>query len=216
MSRGGTLRRLAVHEARSMAGLVRWVARRRTGVAAGEREWAYAAGQAAVVYGLTFVCVVETVGVSVLLADHPVPHAVMLAVDVYTVLMMLGFQATAVTRPHVLGADALLVRAGARMEIRVPLEAIVSVRHELRSAHDGKGGDGTVAMAVGGQTSVTLELAEPVVAVGLSGRRDTVRTVHFHADDARGAVAAVRAAVRERAAALETAAAGETAAVRPE
>ncbi|MFJ9414392.1 hypothetical protein ACIRPT_09515 [Streptomyces sp. NPDC101227] len=208
MSRGGALHRMAAHEARWLAGLVWWAARRRIGVGAGERALAYAAGQSAFVYALTFVCGVETAGVSVLLADHPVPHAVMLVVDVYTVLMMLGFQAAAVTRPHVLGADTVLLRAGARMEIRVPLAAIVSVRQELRSAHDGKGADGAVAMSVGGQTSVTLELAEPVVAVRLSGRREAVRTVRFHADDARGAAAAIRAAVRDRSAA------GDPAAVR--
>ncbi|MFF4695859.1 hypothetical protein [Streptomyces chattanoogensis] len=198
MSRVGALRRLAAHEARWLAGLVWWVARRRIGVAADERPLAYAAGQAANIYGLTFVCLVETVAVGVLLADHPVPHAVMLVLDVYTVLMMLGFQAAAVTRPHVLGAESLLLRDGARMEIRIPLERIASVRHDLRVSE--KREEGTLVMAVGGQTSVTVVLAEPVVAVRLLGRREVVRTVRFHADDARGAVAAVRAASGESAA----------------
>ncbi len=160
----------------------------------------YAAGQAANIYGLAFVCVVETVAVGVLLADRPVPHAVMLVLDVYTVLMMLGLQAAAVTRPHVLGAESLLLRDGARTEIRIPLERIASVGHDLRFTKDdtdGKGAGGVLAMAVCGQTSVTVELAEPVVAVRLLGRREVVHTVRFHADDARGAVAAVRAAAGE-------------------
>ncbi|MFG2142425.1 hypothetical protein [Streptomyces sp. NPDC048650] len=193
---GGRIRRLARYEARWLVSLVCWVARRRIGVAAGERALAYAAGQAAMVYGLAFVCLVETVGVGVLLADHPVAHGVMLALDVYTVLMVLGFQAAAVTRPHVLGADTLLLRDGARTALRIPLSAIASVRHELRFTQDDSAQE-TVAMAVGGQTSVTVELAEPVVAVRLLGRREAVRTVRFHADDARGVVAAVRAATAE-------------------
>ncbi|MGW2627792.1 hypothetical protein ACWC2K_00425 [Streptomyces chattanoogensis] len=209
MSRGGALRRLAAHEARWLAGLVWWVARRRIGVAADERPLAYAAGQAANIYGLTFVCLVETVGVGVLLADHPVPHAVMLVLDVYTVLMMLGFQATAVTRPHVLGAESLLLRDGARMEIRIPLERIASVRYDLRFSERRE--EGTLVMAVGGQTSVTVELAEPVVAVRLLGRREAVRTVRFHADDARGAVAAVRAAAGVSPASGKSPASGECA-----
>ncbi|ARF55056.1 hypothetical protein [Streptomyces gilvosporeus] len=193
MSRGDALRRLAAHEARWLTGLWWWVARRRIGVGAGERALPYAAGQAAMVYGLTFVCVVETVGLHVMLAGAPVARWVLLVVDVYTVLMMLGFQASAVTRPHVLGAEGLLLRDGARREIRLPLQRIASVGHDLRFSE--KREEGVLHMAVGGQTSVTVELAEPVVAVRLLGRQEVVRTVRFHADDARGAVAAVRAAV---------------------
>ncbi|MFG3119418.1 hypothetical protein ACGF4C_34275 [Streptomyces sp. NPDC048197] len=215
MSRGeagrksGTVRRLLAHEGRWLASLVWWVARRRFGVAAGERAVPYAAAQSALVYGLTFVCVVETAGVHAMLADVPVARVVMLVVDVYTVLMLLGFQAAAVTRPHVLGTDHLLLRDGARRQIRVPLDRIASVRYDLRFPKDGKGGEdrkgtdggGVWALGVGGQTSVTVELTVPVVGVRLSGRRDEVRTVRFHADDARGAVAAVQAARAARTAA---------------
>ncbi|GAB7033852.1 hypothetical protein AB0G35_26720 [Streptomyces sp. NPDC021749] len=188
---------MLAHEGRWLVSLVWWVARRRSGVAAGERALPYAAAQSALVYGLTFVCVVETAGVHAMLGDAPVARAVLLVVDVYMVLMMLGLQAAAVTRPHVLGANHLLLRDGARRELRIPLDRIASVRYDLHSPKDGKQttSGGVWALAVGGQTSVTVELTGPVVGVRLSGRRDEVRTVRFHADDARGAVAAVRAAV---------------------
>ncbi|MYT30762.1 MULTISPECIES: hypothetical protein [unclassified Streptomyces] len=201
---GGRVRRLLRHEGRWLASLVWWVARRRVGVPVGARALPYAGAQAAMLYGLAFVFVVETVGVSVLLRDTPWLHAVMLVVDVYTVLMVLGSQAAAVTRPHVVGADGVVLRDGARMTVRIPLERIASVRYDLRFGRSAReagakdGGardDGTLELAVGGQTSVTLELAEPVVAVRLLGRRETVRTVRFHADDARGAVRAVREAM---------------------
>ncbi|WP_432145994.1 hypothetical protein [Streptomyces sp. bgisy084] len=211
MSRGTALRRLAAHEGRWLTSLVWWVARRRIGVAPGERALGYAGAQAAIVYGLTFVCVVETVGLGVLLAGKAVVHEVMLFVDVYTVLTVLGFQAAAVTRPHVLGAAELRLRDGARREIRIPLERIASVRYDLRFVREQeKDGGGEVAeLAVAGQTSVTVELSEPVVAVRLLGRRETVRTVRFHADEARAAVTAVREgmAVRGEVAAREEAAA---------
>ncbi|MGW9045276.1 hypothetical protein ACWGQL_22360 [Streptomyces lydicus] len=205
MSRGGgTLRRLATHEGRWMASLARWVMRRRDGTAPGERALPYAGAQAALVYGLTFVCAVETVGLHVLLAGVPVARAVLLVVDLYTLLMMLGFQAAAVTRPHVLGAEVLRLREGARTEVRIPVERIVSVRYDLRFGKEpakGRGadaGDGVAELTVGGQTSVTVELAGPVEVERLLGRCERVRTVRFHADDARAAVAAVRARMRER------------------
>ncbi|MDT0460408.1 hypothetical protein RM550_32605 [Streptomyces sp. DSM 41527] len=194
MSRGAALRRLAAYEGRWLVSLGWWVARRRIGVAPGERALAYAGPQTAFVYGLAFVCVVESVGVSVLLADHPVAHAVMLVLDVYTVLVVLGLQAAAVTRPHVLGAETLWLRAGARRDVRIPLELIASVRYDLRFVRKTeKDANEVLELVVGDQTSVTVELSEPVVAVGLLGRRETVRTVRFHADDARAAVTALRA-----------------------
>ncbi|MEW2434183.1 hypothetical protein AB0952_08375 [Streptomyces caniferus] len=211
MSRADALRRLAAYEGRWLISLGWWAARRRIGVAPGERTLGYAGAQAAFVYGLTFVSVVETVVVGVLLTDRPTAHAVMLVCDLYTVLMLLGYQAAAVTRPHVLGAETLWLRDGARRDIRIPLERIAAVRHDLRfvrepATKDGKDGDAVVELMVGGQTSVTVELSEPVVAVRLLGRRETVRTVRFHADDARGAVAALRARVAEVADMAEVAA----------
>ncbi|MGW8973910.1 hypothetical protein [Streptomyces platensis] len=209
MSRGTVLRRLAAHEGRWLMSLGWWVARRRIGVAPGERALGYAGAQAAIIYGLTFVCVVETVGIGVLLAGKAVVHEVMLFVDGYTVLTVLGFQAAAVTRPHVLGAGELRLRDGARREIRIPLERIASVRYDLRFVREQREDGREVAeLAVAGQTSVTVELSEPVVAVRLLGRRETLRTVRFHADEARAAVTAVRegmaarAGVGERAGAL--------------
>ncbi|MFI6770009.1 hypothetical protein [Streptomyces sp. NPDC050355] len=207
MSRGGALRALAAYEGRWLVSLGWWVARRRIGVAPGDRAMPYAGAQAALVYGLTFVCVVETVGLHVMLGGVPVAREVILVLDVYTVLMMLGFQAAAVTRPHVLGDGELRLREGARRELRIPLERIASVRYDLRFGKEG--GTGVVALAVGGQTSVTVELAEPVETATLLGRRETVRTVRFHADDARGAVAAVRAEVAAAVAMAEVAALGE-------
>ncbi|MGG2465746.1 hypothetical protein ACO0M4_39295 [Streptomyces sp. RGM 3693] len=197
---GARVRRLAAYEGRWLASLVWWVARRRVGVSEGARALPYAGAQAAFAYGLTFVCVVETVAVSLLLRDQPALHAVALVADVYTVLVVLGLQSAAVVRPHVLGADGLLLRDGARSELRIPVELIASVRYDLRSGPGNGRSDGhkdgkVLELAVAGQTSVTLELVEPVVAVRLLGRREMVRTVRFHVDDARGAVAAVRAVV---------------------
>ncbi|MEV7899411.1 hypothetical protein AB0O63_35145, partial [Streptomyces cyaneofuscatus] len=53
------------------------------------------------------------------------------------------------------------------------------------------GEDGVLDLAVGSQTTVTVELAEPVEFVRPLGRRGSARTLRFHADDARAAVAAL-------------------------
>ncbi|MFF8829216.1 hypothetical protein [Streptomyces sp. NPDC015131] len=188
--------RLVGHELRLMVSLVRWVARRPDGAGrAGTEAFGHARDQAAYLYGFAFVCVVETVGMSFLLASWPVVHAVVLVLDVYTVLFVLGLHAASVTRPHLVDGTAVRVRQGAHLDLAVPLERIAAVRLESRYTHEKA--DGVLDLPVASRTSVTFELSEPVTAVRLLGRRDAVRTVRCHADDPRAFVAAVDAALRE-------------------
>lgn len=51
--------------------------------------------------------------------------------------------------------------------------------------------DGTLDLAVGSQTTVTVELTEPVEFVRPLGKRGSARTLRFHADDPRAVVAAL-------------------------
>ncbi|WBO66659.1 hypothetical protein [Streptomyces camelliae] len=174
------LRRLAGHELRLYASLALWLGRRTQGTAGG-RAFGYARGQGATMFGLAFVCVVETVGVSFMLRDMPTAHDVLLVLDVYTVLLVVGVYAACVVRPHVVTPDALRVRYGAHVDLRIPLSAIGAVRRETRMTHTPA--EGALDLAVGSQTSVTLELTEPVRHLTLLGRRRDVSVVRLHADD---------------------------------
>jgi len=183
-----TAHALLRHEVRALASIALWVARRTHGTRGG-RPFGYARGQGALLFGLGFVCVVETAGLAVLLRGWPVAHKVMLVVDGYAVLMVVGLHAASVTRPHVLTPTVLRLRQAAQVDLSVPLERITSVRRELRTTH-GRA-DGVLDLPVGAQTSVTLELTEPVTHVTLLGRRRSVGVVRVHADDADGFVRAV-------------------------
>ncbi|MCX5192762.1 hypothetical protein OOK31_02455 [Streptomyces sp. NBC_00249] len=190
---GRWTRRLAEHERRRAVSLALWAARRRHGVGDGDTAFGYARAQAPASYGLIFVCAVDTVAAPFMLAAYPVAHLVMLVVDLYLLLVTLGLHAAAVTRPHVVGAGGVRVRRGAGFDLRIPLELIASVRHGARFPDANTQQEGVLDLAVASQTSVTLELVRPVTAVDLWGRRRQVRTVHWHADAAREAAAAVRA-----------------------
>ncbi|MFF9145546.1 hypothetical protein ACF1BN_11895 [Streptomyces sp. NPDC014861] len=185
--------RLIAHELTLLASLWRWAARRPHGTAGAEGVFPHARDQAALMYGFAFVCLVETAGMSWLLADLPVVHAIVLVLDVYTVLFVLGLHAASVTRPHVLGDGRLRARQGAHVDVCVPLDRITAVRRENRFTHEKR--DGELNLAVGSQTSVTLELGEPVDVVGLLGGVRQVTTVRLHADDPRALYEAVRDAV---------------------
>ncbi|MFJ4083509.1 hypothetical protein ACIP17_02895 [Streptomyces iakyrus] len=181
---------LVRHEVRLLASLALWLARRTHG-AGGGRAYGYASGQGAMMAGFGFVCLVETVAMSVLLRDWPAVHAVVLFLDVYTIVFVVALHASSVVRPHVLDADrgSLRIRRYIHVDLCVPLERIASVRRELRMTHERA--EGELDVEVGSQTSITLELTEPVTHVSFLGRRREVRVVRFHADDADGLVRAL-------------------------
>lgn len=196
-----SVRRLLTHELRALAGLGRWVAGRPHGVrvGAGDHPAPYTGPQTAMVYGLLFVAVVETV-VLALVIPWPVVHMIVLILDVYAVVMVLALHAACVTRPHVAGADgSLRIRYGTLFDLRVERALIASVRVDhrlsdgglLRFDPDGGGGDGSLDIAVGGQTTVWVELTEPVTFVRPLGRRGEARVIRFHTDRAPELVKAV-------------------------
>ncbi|MEU9985455.1 hypothetical protein AB0E10_01370 [Streptomyces sp. NPDC048045] len=182
------VRGLVRHEARLWTSLATWATRRTHGTDGG-RAFGYARGQGATMAGLVVVCAVETFGMAVLLREWPVAHRVVLALDVYTVLLVVGLHAAGVVRPHVLTPDALRVRQGVHVDLRIPLEALRAVRRETRITH--RPAEGELDLAVGSQTSVTLELRTPVAHVPLLGRPREVGVVRLHADDAQALVGAL-------------------------
>ncbi|EGX57885.1 integral membrane protein [Streptomyces zinciresistens K42] len=182
---------LARHEARLLASLGLWAARRTRGAGEGV-AFGYARGQGTMMFGLAFVIVIESVMMSLLLRNHPVVQRVWFLADVYALVLVVGTHAASVVRPHVLGADGLRVRRAAHVDLRVPVERIARVRRELRTTHEPA--EGELNLAVGSQTTVTLELSEPVPHVTLLGRRQDVRRVRLYAEDADALVRAVEAA----------------------
>ncbi|WP_405537958.1 hypothetical protein OG787_35485 [Streptomyces sp. NBC_00075] len=189
---------LVRHEGRLLMSLVLWLTRRRHGTGDGGQAFGYARGQGATMFAFAFVCVVETVAMFVLLRDWPILHWIVFVLDVYTVEFVIGLHAASVVRPHVLDLNSrsLHVRYAAHVDLRIPLEKISTVRRELRTTHQRT--EGELSLAIGSQTTITLELIEPVAHFTFFGRRRDVRLVRFHADDADTLVRSLRAVMPER------------------
>lgn len=200
------LRRLISHEATLAASFLRWVTRRGPhGVRGGDQAVPYASAQTATVYGLLFVCVVETVALAYLI-PWPVVHVAMLVVDLWGCYFLLALRASCVVRPHVIEADGTLrLRYGALLTIRIPNDRIASVRSGRRSPQGRLAvadESGVADVAVAGLTTVTVELTEPVRYVRVLGKHDEARVFRFYADDPLSAVAALRAGGRPSRASL--------------
>ncbi|MFE2932555.1 hypothetical protein [Streptomyces sp. NPDC059221] len=187
-------RRLAAHEVRTLHSLGLWLRGRRHGVPVGAVAVAYTGPQTAMMYGLLFVSVVETVMLA-LLIPWPLVHGILLVLDVYGVVFVLALHASCVTRPHVVDADgALRLRYGGLFDLRIPADAVAGARVERRFPEGGPvlaGADGVLDLVVGGQTTVRVELTAPVEFVRPLGKRGQARAVRFHADDPGAVVAAL-------------------------
>ncbi|WP_406176275.1 hypothetical protein [Streptomyces canus] len=179
---------LVRHEARLFASLALWVVRRTHGTQ-GKEPFGYARGQGPMMFAFAFVCLIETLTMSVLLRDLPALHRIVLALDVYGIALVVALHAASVVRPHVLDGDSLRIRRAAQVDLRIPLSHIADVRRELRITH--RPTDGELDLPVGSRTTVTLELSHPAVHYTFLGRRRDVHLVRFHADEAETLVHAI-------------------------
>ncbi|MGW5395607.1 hypothetical protein [Streptomyces sp. NPDC003952] len=190
------VRRLVLHELRACGALVRWALRRPPhGVRPGDHAAPYTGPQTAMMYGLVFVSLIETVALA-LLIPWPAVHRVVLVLDVYGVVLVLALHAACVTRPHVVRADGTLrIRYGALFDLTVPPDAVAAVRVDRRYP-EGRlvtlSEDGVLDLIVGSQTTVTVELARPLPFRRPLGARAEARVIRFHADEPRALVEALR------------------------
>lgn len=188
-------RSLLRHELRLLVSLVLWATRRRHGTGGGGQAFGYARGQGAVMFGFAFVCMIETVTMSVLLRHWPTVERIVLVLDVYGVVIIVGLHAASVVRPHVLNDGSLHVRYAAHVDLRIPVTHIASIRRELRTTHQRT--DGELDIPVGSQTDVTIELTEPITHFTFFGRQRRVQLVRLHADDADRLVRTTKQAITQ-------------------
>ncbi|MET8556207.1 hypothetical protein ABZV64_14770 [Streptomyces sp. NPDC004959] len=182
------VRRLVGHELTLWRGLVRWVGLRGPdGVGGDDLAAPYAPAQAAMMYGLLFVAVAETVALAVVI-PWPWLHALTLVVDLWGCWYVLALHASCVVRPHVLRSDgSLRLRYGPLLDITVPASHVATLRAD-RAFPDARlgavGPSGTADLPVGGMTTLTVELTEPLAFTRPLGRPAEARAFRFHAENA--------------------------------
>ncbi len=190
------VRKLTVHEIVLGTSFLRWLTRRGPhGAGPGDTVLAYAGGQTAMIFVFLFISIVETVAFEFII-PWPVLRTVVLVVDLWGVYFVLALHASCVVRPHVIGADgSLRLRYGGLLDVRIPAELIASVRRERRYAGEKRGAldaDGAAVLSISNETTVVVELTEPVTYVRVMGKPVQARTFRFYAEDPSAAVAALR------------------------
>jgi hypothetical protein len=191
------VRRIMGFEAKGMVSLTLWIGRRRHGVPPGAVTLSYHREQTALLFGFLFACVIELVGVDVLLRALDAPVGLrwaLLALDAYGILIALAVIAGNITRPHVVTADELRVRYGAFFDLRIPRHLITKAQRKPNYNETGMittDGD-RMALATNSQTNLIIELAETIVATRPLGRREHIRVLRFFADDPTAAIEALQ------------------------
>ncbi|WP_067466623.1 hypothetical protein [Actinomadura macra] len=181
------VRRVLGFDTKGMVSLVLLAVRRRHGVPPGSVGVSYSGAQTSMQLAFLFVMALEAVVTEVLLQGVGAPgpvRKVVLAVDLYSVLIVLAVIAACVTRPHVLSDGEMRIRYGAFFDLRVPRDRISSMRLVRNYSESGmvRVQDGKLSVAVAAQTNVVVELKEPIAVVRPLGQRADARVIRFFAD----------------------------------
>lgn len=180
-------------EAAMWRSLARWLARR-PDVPAGGAPFAYRSPMMAGLIVFINVSVLEVIAFH-LLIPWEVPRIVLLVLGIWGVIWMFGMLGAVTVRPHVVGPDALLVRNSLSVDVLIPLDAVAGAR-QVRERREGRSvqvDENTLHVLVMNESTVEVTLNRPVSVRLSETRRPEVTAVRFHADDARGLVAALRA-----------------------
>jgi hypothetical protein len=139
-------------------------------------------GLIALLYAVLATAVVELVALELLLrARHHGAANVLLVVDAFAVLWILGFARSVQLRPILVTTDALLVRGGIQWSLDVPLTAIESLAIGRVKA-PGQRAPGYLRLTLG-PPHVLITLTRPLVATGAYGSTRTVTRLGFSVDD---------------------------------
>lgn len=183
--------RLIGAEARTLASLARWIARR-PDVPAGAVPLGYSRGTLGMPIAMVVAALIELVAIH-LLVPWPTVRLVLDLLGVYALIVVLGWLAGRIVRPHLLVGGELVLRSGPAVCARVPLDAVTAVRRDRRlsptaAAINADGDREVLALPGPDGTGLTVVLARPVEAsvAGMPWARPEVRAVsevRLHVDD---------------------------------
>jgi hypothetical protein len=181
--------------------LLRWIFRRPS-VGPAEEPIGYARAVTPVMGLWIFASAAEMPLIHVLL-PWAAARLVMIVLGLWTVVWMLGMLAGLRTYPHLVTPDALRVRSGALVDVRIPWDAIATVRHRevdlpssVRTLQPLETDEGThLRVGVSGRTNLAVGLSRPLLVTPSRRRELTVTQVDLWVDEPRE----VARVLRERA-----------------
>jgi hypothetical protein len=188
------VRRAVRYELGMWVSLFRWITGRPRNRDPQARTFGYASAVTPVFGAFIGVSAIELPILHFVLPWEPVRIAAD-ALGFYGLFWMFGLLASFRVNRHAVGPEGLRIRHGASVDLLVPWDAVAGITRKYRSASGARGirvADGLLQLVIGGQTSIDVELREPIVVRLPAGDSPPLRRLRFHADDADALVAAAR------------------------
>lgn len=157
--------------------------RRKPFVPAGAQGFSYHKknGYAGILYTLARMSLVEMVAIDFLIrVSHPTAANIVLALDLFAALWLLGFARAVQLRPILVTPNELRLRMGLQWSLDVPMSNIASVECGRVKA-PAKKTPGYLRMAP--QPNAILRLTSPMTARGVYGMKRTVQQIGLALDD---------------------------------
>lgn len=193
---------LVALEPRIWLSLFRWLFRRRK---PDPDAFGYSQGSS---FGVLVIAVLFSVPVETLLFALLIPwqwlKVLFLILDIYALFWLLGFAAAISVLPHRLTPAGIQIYYGIATHGFVPYATIAEVRHERLNAsgqRDGCHVDAerqTASISVGGVTTITLRLREPISLHRIFGSTPPVTILHLAVDGPACFVTALERRLAER------------------
>jgi hypothetical protein len=147
-------------------------------------------GYAGILYTLARMSLVEMVAIDFLIrVSHPTAANIVLALDLFAALWLLGFARAVQLRPILVTPKELRLRMGLQWSLDIPMSNISSAEYGRVKAPP-KRTPGYLRMTP--QPNVILTLREPMVARGIYGMKRTVQRIGLALDDVKAFETALR------------------------
>jgi hypothetical protein len=170
------------------------VARSKRGVAASGRFTLEAARSPVFTFGLSFVTILESIALHVVLAPaHPAIAWVLTGLSAYAVLWLLGQDRALAARTIDVETSEIVLRSGLRLSARVPWSSIASTEIVSWSSAPAKQ-PGYLDAARPTEPNVVLRFHAPVRVTGLFGIQREISMLGLAVDDPDGLKRAIDAA----------------------
>lgn len=187
------LRTALTYEGAMWRSLYRWTLRRTDTAGPGAVAFSYVGAVKPFLIVFIAVSAIE-VPIADLIVSRLVPwpwvRFAVLAVGIYGLIWMLGLLAGLLTHPHVADDAGLRIRNGPHVDIRLPWDAVATVRRRYRSLPSSRAvqvertpDDVIVNIAAGGQTCVDVVLHEPTTVAAGKAAHESVTELRCYADD---------------------------------
>jgi len=190
------VRRLYASELGMWRSLYRWIFRRSSW--SGPDVFGYAAAKAPIIWAFIVLNLIEIPALHLIL-PWPTARYILDVLGTYSLIWLLGIQASQYVHPHLVGDSGLRIRNGLSVDFVVPWDAVAAILPKTRRLPGGRtiqfDDTGVLSITVMSQTNIDVILGRAII---VPLRTEPTTEVRCYADDPGALVALAQQHLAER------------------